>query len=305
MKLKRNAFCRLLAAEVWAALMGVLPLRTFAQSLQDDEELETNGIGYVPAYRTSLLKQINKERAKKELDPLELGDDVHNAVAERRAKELAERYSYLRPDGRRDFTALADQGLRDVSIGEDYVAGCSTSEAAMDQWMSVDFTQERILNKDAMLASIGHYEGGPYNHYWVVIFSYPEHYHDQDFQQEVLDLVNSYRAENGLSALKMGGEALNTAAQLRAEEISRRASHTRPDGRVCFTALEECGATDTAVGENAAWGLVSPREVVDAWIDSEDHRANILAPDATKMSVGYYYDASSEYGHQWIQIFAK
>ena len=43
----------------------------------------------------------------------------------------------------------------------------------MDQWMATDFTRERILNADATTVSVGYYEGGVYNNYWVLIFSYP------------------------------------------------------------------------------------------------------------------------------------
>ena len=60
-----------------------------------------------------------------------------------------------------------------------------------------------------------------------------------------------------------------------------------------------------ASGENAAWGSVSPEEVVTAWMNSEGHRANILDPEARAMGVGYYYNSSSTWGHQWIQLFTK
>lgn len=82
-------------------------------------------------------------------------------------------------------------------------------------------------------------------------------------------------------------------------------SHVRPDGSKCFTVLKDYGVTDTPTGENAAWGSVSPEEVVNAWMNSEGHRANILNPEARKMSVGYYYNSNSTWGHQWIQIFTK
>ena len=67
----------------------------------------------------------------------------------------------------------------------------------------------------------------------------------------------------------------------------------------------EANLEDAAAGENAAWGSVSPEEVVNAWMNSEGHRANILNPEARKMSVGYYYNSNSTWGHQWIQIFTK
>ena len=63
--------------------------------------------------------------------------------------------------------------------------------------------------------------------------------------------------------------------------------------------------TAAPTGENAAWGSVSPQEVVDAWMQSKGHRANILNPEARAMGVGYYYNSSSTWGHQWIQIFTK
>ena len=95
------------------------------------------------------------------------------------------------------------------------------------------------------------------------------------------------------------------AERARAEEISVVNSHVRPDGSKCFTVLKDYGVTDTPTGENAAWGSVSPEEVVNAWMNSEGHRANILNPEARKMSVGYYYNSNSTWGHQWIQIFTK
>ena len=200
---------------------------------------------------------------------------------------------------------LAENGISDVSIGENYMAGCSTPDSAMDQWMATDFTRERILNADATTVSVGYYEGGVYNNYWVLIFSYPENSHTEDYRQEVLNLVNAQRAKYGLTALEMGDDALTAAAQTRAEEISVVNSHVRPDGSKCFTVLKDYGVTDTPTGENAAWGSVSPEEVVNALMNSEGHRANILNPEARKMSVGYYYNSNSTWGHQWIQIFTK
>lgn len=266
---------------------------------------EENSYFEEDAYQRSFLTLINNERAQAGLAPVALGDSSHNAAAMKRAEELAVSYSYVRPNGQRDFTILAENGISDVSIGENYMAGCSTPDSAMDQWMATDFTRERILNADATTVSVGHYEGGVYNNYWVLIFSYPENSHTEDYRQEVLDLVNAQRAKYGLTALEMGNDNLTAAAQTRAEEIAVVNSHTRPDGSKCFTVLKDYGVTDTPTGENAAWGSVSPEEVVNAWMNSEGHRANILNPEARKMSVGYYYNSNSTWGHQWIQIFTK
>ena len=187
----------------------------------------------------------------------------------------------------------------------DYMAGVSTPDAAVDQWMNIDFTRERILNADATTMSVGHYEGGVYNNYWVLIFSCPENSYASNYRQEVLNLVNAERAKYGLQPLVMGDAKLTAAAQQRAEEIATVNSHVRPNGTKWYTVLSEYGVTDAAAGENAAWGSVSPEEVVNAWMNSEGHRANILNPEARAMGVGYYYNSSSTWGHQWIQLFTK
>ena len=212
------------------------------------------------AYQNEFLCRVNNERAKAGLKPVQLGDSSHNNAAQERAKELASSYSYVRPNGQRDFTIFAENGINDASVGENYIAGVSTPDAAVDQWMNIDFARERMLNADVTTMSVGHYEGGVYNNYWVLIFSCPE---------------NSYT------------------------------SNYRPNGTKWYTVLSEYGVTDAAAGENAAWGSVSPEEVVNAWMNSEGHRANILDPEARAMGVGYYYNSSSTWGHQWIQLFTK
>ena len=58
-------------------------------------------------------------------------------------------------------------------------------------------------------------------------------------------------------------------------------------------------------GMHAGYTAASKKAIVTLTKDSEGHRANILNPEARKMSVGYYYNSNSTWGHQWIQIFTK
>ena len=302
MKLEMRTVQKIAAAAMTLAVMFgcASPLKPLAASAAQNTVSVSADIdeenSYISAqdqmYQKDFLKLINKARAKAGLNSVELGDAAHNAAAAERAEELATTYSYVRPNGQRDFTVFAENGIGDVSVGENYLAGVSTPDSAMDQWMNLDFARERILNADATTVSVGHYEGGAYSH-------------TDDFRQEVLDLVNVERAKYGLTPLVMGDANLTAAAQKRAEEIATVNSHTRPDGSKCFTVLKEYGVTAAPTGENAAWGSVSPQEVVDAWMQSEGHRANILNPEARAMGVGYYYNSSSTWGHQWIQIFTK
>lgn len=305
MRIMKNIAVAAMSMAMVFGFASMKPVAAKAAEASAPVSIEEENSFYGDAYQESFLRLVNNERAKAGLAPVALGDSTHNAAAMERAEELAVSYSYVRPNGQRDFTIFAENGISDVSTGENYMAGCSTPDAAMDQWMATDFTRERILNEDATTVSVGYYEGGIYNNYWVLIFSYPENSHTDDYRQEVLDLVNAERAKYGLTALEMGDANLTAAAQTRAEEIATVNSHVRPDGTKCFTVLKDYNVTDAPTGENAAWGSVSPEEVVAAWMNSAGHRANILDPEARKMGVGYYYNSSSTWGHQWIQIFIK
>ena len=120
----------------------------------------------------------------------------------------------------------------------------------------------------------------------------------EEFEAEVVRLVNIEREKNGLSALKSDNEKLNRAADIRAEELTTSFSHTRPSGADCFSVLIERGIKYCAAGENIAYGYRTPAEVVEGWLNSPEHRANILTGSFTHIGVGY-----NENGNYWVQIF--
>jgi len=99
--------------------------------------------------------------------------------------------------------------------------------------------------------------------------------------------------------------AVNTkvraAAQVRAMEIQESFSHTRPDGKGFSTALQEQNVTYKGAGENIAWGQRTPEQVMDAWMNSEGHRANILNAKYTTIGVGYYQNSKGV--NYWSQLF--
>lgn len=109
---------------------------------------------------------------------------------------------------------------------------------------------------------------------------------------EVVRLVNIERAKVGAEPLGTF-QRLTDAAQIRASELMKRfdITHKRPDGSSFDTVMKEVGITHIAsyFGENAAEGQQTPAEVVDAWMNSPGHRANILNPKYTYIGVGYYY----------------
>ena len=122
---------------------------------------------------------------------------------------------------------------------------------------------------------------------------------ESQYISEVVRLVNAERAKEGLAALQMDS-SLNSAAQVRAKEIVTSFSHTRPNGSSCFTALSEAGIKYNGSGENIAYGQKTPAEVVNAWMNSAGHRANIMSSKFTKIGVGCHNSNGTYY---WSQFF--
>ncbi len=117
---------------------------------------------------------------------------------------------------------------------------------------------------------------------------------------QVLQLINAERAKNGLAALSMNANA-QKAAQVRANEIVTQFSHTRPNGQSCFTALKEFNVSYSTAGENIAYGQPDAKTVVNAWMNSSGHRANILNGSFKQTGIGVYKDSRGVY--YWTQEF--
>ena len=112
---------------------------------------------------------------------------------------------------------------------------------------------------------------------------------------EVAAQVNAERAKYGLNSLTVSDE-LTRAACVRASEIVRQFSHTRPDGSSCFT------VSGAAYGENIAQGQSSADRVMAAWMSSEGHRANILRESYGSIGVCALKVNGVIY---WVQLFGK
>ena len=117
---------------------------------------------------------------------------------------------------------------------------------------------------------------------------------------EVVRLTNSARSQNGYAALVEDG-ALSEAAAVRAREIARSFSHTRPSGASFSSALSESGVRYLRAGENIASGQKSASEVVNAWMNSPGHRANILNSSYSRIGSASVNINGTLY---WVQLFA-
>lgn len=116
-----------------------------------------------------------------------------------------------------------------------------------------------------------------------------------EMASEVIRLTNIERVKDGAAPLQYHA-GLQRAAMVRAEEITRKFSHTRPDGTTAETVLLDCGVSNGA-GENIAAGQKTPEAVVRAWMNSSGHRATMLNPNAKYIGVGV---CKSPITGQWL-----
>ncbi len=116
------------------------------------------------------------------------------------------------------------------------------------------------------------------------------------YASEVLELVNQERSKNGLKPVTMTA-SLTDGAMLRAAESAVSFSHTRPNGEQCFTAFE----WTRAAGENIAYGQRTPAQVMNGWMNSSGHRANILSSNFTTIGIGCFEYNGTYY---WAQAFS-
>lgn len=128
----------------------------------------------------------------------------------------------------------------------------------------------------------------------------PEDTTEATFAEQVVALVNKERVKAGLNEVTLD-KTIESAALIRAKEIVQSFSHTRPNGSNFSTVLKEQGITYRGAGENIAWGQTSPEAVMEAWMNSEGHRANILNRNFTKIGVGHYQNTKGT--NYWAQLF--
>ena|GEM_PF-1530066 len=123
-----------------------------------------------------------------------------------------------------------------------------------------------------------------------------------ELRTEIWRLVNGERAkQRGLGLVSSENMLLRNAAMTRATELAENFSHTRPDGRSFSTAYTDLGGKYRIIGENIAYGYSTAESVMNAWMNSQGHRDNILRADYTTVEVGIAVDSSGQF--YWVQLF--
>lgn len=124
------------------------------------------------------------------------------------------------------------------------------------------------------------------------------------YEQQVVDLVNQERAAAGLPALKVNAK-LAGVAEKKAEDLrdNNYFAHQSPTYGSPFDMMKQFGISYTSAGENIAKGQKTPADVMNGWMNSEGHRANILNASYTEIGVGYVTDSNGT--TYWVQHFIR
>jgi uncharacterized protein YkwD len=132
------------------------------------------------------------------------------------------------------------------------------------------------------------------------------------FENEVLNLVNDARSRGHncdsegnfgpTTALTMA-PGLRCAARVHSMDMSARGyfDHTNPDGEKPWDRFDHAGYDWSSAGENIAAGSGTAARVMEGWLDSDGHCANLMSPDFTEIGVGYFPTD----GPYWTQTFAR
>lgn len=119
------------------------------------------------------------------------------------------------------------------------------------------------------------------------------------YESEVIRLVNEIRQQNGLRPLAANWE-LSRVARYKSQDMRDNGyfSHNSPTYGTPFQMLSAFGLSYRTAGENIAKRYASPQAVVNGWMNSSGHRANILNASYTQIGVGYVSG-----GNYWTQLF--
>ncbi|MCT2589636.1 CAP domain-containing protein [Streptomyces sp. N2-109] len=208
------------------------------------------------------------------------------------------------PDGTSVFQQVTTCGYAYLFLAEDLVSGPRTPAAFVDYCLSQEPGRSPLLDATFTQVGLGQATGARTGDvYWTALWAQP--FTTDGLARtatEVIALTNAERARARLAPLT-GETRLTTAAQAHSADMVARDfySHTTPEGHEPWDRAAAAGCTHRGIGENIACGQRSAAEVVDGWMNSPGHRANILKPDFTHIGIGYATGGRA--GTYWTQLF--
>jgi len=251
------------------------------------------------------LRLVNSARAAVGAPPVSL-DTRLTAAAHTHAVGMAARGSLGSEgaDGLSVYQRLTASGYAYLTVGEHLVSGPRDAAGFVEYCLSSEQSRRTIHDPAFTEAGVAYVpDGRSGTLYWTALWARPLTPGGlAQTAAEVVALTNAERARAGLRPLAVDA-LLTNAAQAHSADMVARAfySHTSPDGSEPWHRAAAAGSTRRTIGENIACGQRSAAEVVQGWMDSPGHRANILKPAFTHIGVGFAGGGSA--GTYWTQLF--
>lgn len=250
-----------------------------------------------------VARLVNLQRKKAGLPPLRVNSHLKEATATH-AGAMA-RHDCFKFDcgGHTVSERLSYANYRAQSSDFYLGAGFTSPEQLVRQMMSSARTREMILNP-----RFHHVGAATHGRYWIVGFAAPALEDIHAIAQQVTNLVNKERKKHGLVQLTLN-PLLGNSAMFHANFMADNDcfEHLCPGEPELGQRARAAGYNWFLVAENIAAGSPTPAAVMDGWMKSPGHRANILNPDLREIGIGYVLldrDGGNEkWRHYWVQNF--
>jgi uncharacterized protein YkwD/stress response protein SCP2 len=268
-----------------------------------DESPADPGAG--PSGDGDLLRAVNSARAAVGSPPVALDARLTSAArAHAAAMAAAGTLSVQTRDGISVYQRAQTAGYAYLSVGEHLVSGPRTPGEFVGYCLESEGARRILCDPAHTHAGLAQVAGGPSGDtYWTALWASPLTAAGlARTAAEVVDRTNRERAAAGLRPLA-ADSVLTAAAQAHSADMVARDfySHTSPDGGGPRDRAVAAGAARGTIGENIACGQRSPGAVVEGWMNSPGHRANILQPEFTHIGVGLA--GGGRAGTYWTQLF--
>ncbi|MDG4857947.1 CAP domain-containing protein [Streptomyces sp. T-3] len=248
---------------------------------------------------------INSRRSRLSCPPISVDARLQSA-AQTHADAMAHggRLTAETPDGVSIYQRVTTGGYGYLLLAEQLVSGPRTPAEFLDYCQSDAGTRRPLADPTVADAALAHAtDSRTGDTYWTALWARPFTAPGLSaLTAEVLTLTNAERTRAGLRPFAPD-TALTAGAQGHSGDMIARDfyAHTSPDGREPWDRARTAGSAHRAIGENIACGQRTPAEVVQGWMNSPGHRANILKPDFTHLGVGFA--GGGRAGTYWTQLF--
>ncbi|MET7729783.1 CAP domain-containing protein [Streptomyces sp. NPDC005402] len=253
----------------------------------------------------AFLTLVNSARATAGSPPVALDARLTDAArAHVSAMASAGRLGVEGPDGVSVFQRLTATGYAYITVGEHLVSGPRNPSEFVEYCLRTEQPRRTLHDPAFSHVGLAHTaDGRSGDTYWTALWARPlTPAALTRTVDEVVGLTNRERARAGLRPLGVD-PLLARAAQAYSTDMAVRAfySHTSPEGTQPWDRAAAAGSTRRSIGENIACGQRSATEVVEGWMNSPGHRANILKPDFTHIGIGFAGGGPA--GTYWTQLF--